>query len=281
MDQSPVMHHPDPARSGVAHEANASGVSWAAVVAGAVATAALSLILLSLGAGLGLSAVSPWTGVGASSAAIGSAVIVWLILMQVMSGSMGGYLAGRLRTRWASVHTDEVYFRDTAHGFLSWALAVVVTAASLATAATAMVGSATAAPHGGSAMAEAGGALDANAYYVDLLFRSSPPAPDSVGAVTRGEARRILVAALAEGNATPSDRAYIAKLIATRTGLSGADADKRFSDVLAGAQAAADAVRKATAHSLLWIFAALLIGAFCSSVSATIGGRQRDHVIIL
>ncbi len=124
-----------------ANEVTASGVSWAAVIAGAIVTAALSLILLALGAGLGLSAVSPWSGFGVSSTTIGTGVVIWLLLMQIMSGSLGGYLAGRLRTTWPTIHTDEVYFRDTAHGFLSWGVAVVLTAAFLASAATAMVGS--------------------------------------------------------------------------------------------------------------------------------------------
>jgi hypothetical protein len=70
------------------------------------------------------------------------ATVLWLIVMQIISSSMGGYLAGRLRTKWANIHTDEVYFRDTAHGFLAWAVALVITAAFLASAATSMVGSA-------------------------------------------------------------------------------------------------------------------------------------------
>ena len=52
---------------------------------------------------------------------------------------MGGYLAGRLRTKWASVHNDELYFRHTAHGFLAWAVASLVTAAMLASATGAVV----------------------------------------------------------------------------------------------------------------------------------------------
>ena len=120
----------------VRNEAHSSGVSWAAVIGGAFVAAALSLILLALGAGLGLSSVSPWSNVGASASTISTAAIMWLILMQVISSSMGGYLAGRLRTKWASIHTDEVYFRDTAHGFLAWSVALVVTAAFLTSAAT-------------------------------------------------------------------------------------------------------------------------------------------------
>src|SRR6202049_237472 len=107
-----------PYRSGVAetsvnNEANSSGVSWAAVIGGGFVTAALSLILLALGTGLGLSSVSPWSNVGVSTSAIGTAAIVWLIFMQIVSSSMGGYLAGRLRTKWANIHTDARYFRHS------------------------------------------------------------------------------------------------------------------------------------------------------------------------
>jgi hypothetical protein len=100
------------------NEAYASGVSWAAVIAGAFVAAALSLILLALGTGLGLSSVSPWSNLGASASTIGRVAIIWLIIIQIVGSAMGGYLAGRLRTKWATIHTDEVYFRDTAHGFL-------------------------------------------------------------------------------------------------------------------------------------------------------------------
>src|SRR5664279_88712 len=126
--------------AGVTDDSNSSGVSWGAVVAGAFVAAALSLALLALGTGIGLSAVSPWTNAGASAARIGRTAIVWLVLMQLIASSVGGYLAGRLRTKWVNIHTHEVYFRDTAHGFLAWAVALVMTAAFLTSAAAAMVG---------------------------------------------------------------------------------------------------------------------------------------------
>ena len=113
----------DPAGTiALATEARSSGVSWAAVIGGAFVTAAFSLILLSLGTGLGLASVSPWANTGVSASAIGASAIVWLIMMQLIASAMGGYLAGRLRTKWTSIHTDEVFFRDTAHGFLAWAV---------------------------------------------------------------------------------------------------------------------------------------------------------------
>src|SRR5450759_3363936 len=182
LSPSAVQHQSVFAESSVKNEAYASGVSWAAVIGGAFVAAALSLILLALGTGLGLSSVSPWSNVGASASAVGSAAIFWLIVTQIIASAMGGYLAGRLRTKWANVHTDEVYFRDTAHGFLVWAVGLVITASFLASAATSMVGGA--AQLRATSLSTAGGDemgtgvladgrdLDPNEYFVDTLFRS-------------------------------------------------------------------------------------------------------------
>ena len=278
-----------PYRAGVAetsvnNEANSSGVSWAAVIGGGFVTAALSLILLALGTGLGLSSVSPWSNVGVSASTIGTAAILWLIFMQIISSSMGGYLAGRLRTKWANIHTDEVYFRDTAHGFLAWAVALVITAAFLAAAAASMVGATASSAAGGTGRATGvqaeGREFDPNEYFIDTLFRSESAKPDSNSTSVRGEAGRIFANALRQGDIS-ADKSYLAQLVAARTGLSQADAERRVSDVFARAQQTADTARKTVAHSLLWAFLALLIGAFCASFAATIGGRQRDHVVIV
>jgi hypothetical protein len=110
-------------------EANAAGVSWAAIFSGAFITASLWLVLTILGVGLGLFAFSPWTGQGASAKAIGVGAVIWLFVSQIIACGLGGYLAGRLRTKWVSLHTNEVYFRDTAHGFMVWAVAVVFSGA--------------------------------------------------------------------------------------------------------------------------------------------------------
>ena len=109
-------------------ERTSSGVSWGAILAGAAAIAALSLILLVLGVGLGFSTISPWPNSGIGAATLGASAIAWLVLTQIVAAGLGGYLAGRLRIKWATVHTDEVYFRDTAHGFLAWAIAALVVA---------------------------------------------------------------------------------------------------------------------------------------------------------
>ena len=176
-------------------ESRFSGVSWGAIVAGGVASAAMAIILMTLGAGLGLISVSPWPNEGASAETVGIGVIVWSIVIEIAAFGLGGYLAGRLRTKWASLHGDEVYFRDTAHGFVTWALGTLVSIAIVTTAAghvvrgSAEVGAA-AVGGAGAAVAAAGPAMMDGAgpmagprrgnpmdYYVDLLFRPAGPTP--------------------------------------------------------------------------------------------------------
>src|ERR1700748_2341930 len=103
-----------------------SAVSWAAIIGGALAAVAITLLLVALGSGIGLSSVSPWSSSNPSATTLTLLAAVWLIIVQWLSSGLGGYLAGRLRTKWAGINRDEVFFRDTAHGFLAWALASVL-----------------------------------------------------------------------------------------------------------------------------------------------------------
>jgi hypothetical protein len=269
-----------------------SALSWAAIVGGAFVIASMSTLLLSLGAGLGVSALSPWPGAGASATTVGAVAILWLVLTQVLSGALGGYLAGRMRSRWIGTHDDEVYFRDTAHGFLAWAVAAVATAAFLAATVTAMTGNEVQAPRGAGATASA--SSNPNGYYVDMLFRSAWASGMSVdssaglGAMAgvaaptaRDEAQRIFARGLVDRGLTPADSSYLSREVVAVTGLGQADAATRVSTTFATDQRAADAARKATAYALLWGFVALLAGAFFASLAATIGGRQRDNVVLI
>ena len=266
------------------NEAHSSGVSWGAVIAGAFVAAALSLALLALGTGIGLSAVSPWANAGASASRIGRTAIIWLVLMQLIASSVGGYLAGRLRTRWVNIHTHEVYFRDTAHGFLVWAVGLVITAAFLTSAATSVIGGA---PRASGTATDAPGptqsrdSLGSNGYLVDTLLRPSTSSPDQGNASARGEIGLIFANALREGSMPPADKSYLVQIVAAKTGVSEPNAEKRVDDAYAQAQQAADSARKAIAHSMYWTFLALLIGAFCASFAATIGGAQRDRVVVI
>jgi hypothetical protein len=257
-------------------EAQASGVSWGAIAAGGIATSALSLLLLALGAGLGFSSVSPWSNSGVSAHTFNIGAGLYLIVMAMVASTIGGYLAGRLRTKWAGVHTHEVFFRDTAHGFLAWAFAAVLSAAFLASAAS----------HLATGLGQAAGTAAANQSlvdgvpvnnFVDTLLRADPAANrPPVDPAARGEILRIFTLGLQDGELAASDRAYMAQVVAARTGLSQADAEKRVTDVIIQAKTALDNARSAAAHLSLWLTASLLIGAFCASLAATEGGQLRD-----
>lgn len=114
--------------AGTQIDAGASAVAWPAIWAGSAIAIGVTLILLTVGSGFGLSAVSAWPGVGPSPKTFTIEAGIWLIVMQWLSSAFGGYVAGRLRTRWNGLHTDEVFFRDTAHGLLTWAVATIVVA---------------------------------------------------------------------------------------------------------------------------------------------------------
>jgi hypothetical protein len=216
-----------------------------------------------------------------SASAVGWGAIIWLALMELVSASMGGYVAGRMRTKWVRVHAHEVYFRDTAHGFLVWAVSLVIAAAFLTSAASSVVGGAA---RSGAAEASAAGQRGSetspNGYFVDSMLRSTSFNSTQDNSAARNEVSLILANSLRQGNMSPADKAYLAQLIAAKTGISEPEAEKRVDDVSVQAREAADAARKAVAHSMYWTFLALLIGAFCASMAATIGGKQRDSAPI-
>ncbi|AWY39800.1 hypothetical protein DKY63_07745 [Pseudomonas putida] len=277
-----------------------SGVSWGAIFAGAAAAAALSLILVLLGFGLGFSAVSPWANEGVSAKGLGITTIVWLAFTQIVASGLGGYIAGRLRVKWTYMHGDEVYFRDTAHGFLAWCVATLVTATLVAGSVSSLVSGgvqagAQVAGGAASAMTQVAGTAAANTdsdqygYYIDSLFRDDRPGAASDDAA-RGTVTRIFVRSIADGQLAAVDRTYLAQLVAQRTNLTQADAERRVDEVYArtqkavadakqAAKEAADAAAKVAAWTTLWMFVALLAGAFFASLAATFGGRRRDAVV--
>ena len=247
--------------AGVA-ESPRSAVSWAAILAGAFVAAATSLILLSLGSGLGLAVASP--SAGPSAATFTVMVGVWLIVSQWAASGVGGYITGRLRTRWTNLHTHEVFFRDTAHGFLTWSVATVMVAFVVAAAAAVGTGAAGRAVAGGSGP---------YASAVDVLFRSTRPDDSPSAAAARAEAGRILAAPAANGLARPADRDYLAHVVALRTGVSEADAEARVDE----AMTSADNMRKAASATSIFNALAMLVGAFIACVAAALGGQLRDE----
>jgi hypothetical protein len=281
----------------VATDENRSGVSWAAIIAGAFVASAFSLALVALGAGIGLISVSPWSANNPSVTTFGALAAAWFIATQLFSSGVGGYVAGRLRGGWPQAHTDEVYFRDTAHGLLVWAVGAVMTAGLLALAASSVVNGAgrlagaaaqvAGAAATGSSTPTSSPLADPTAYYADMVLRTDhPPPADQTGAEL--EVRRIFATALTAGDLPAADKTYLAQLVASRTGISQADAEKRVTDVFAQAKSAkenaankakeaADAARKTGVYVSLWAFISLLVGAVSASYMATVGGRTRDE----
>ena len=281
----------------VPEESSATAVSWGPIIAGAVAAAAATLLLMLLGSGLGLTMVSPWSSESASLTTIAVSTAVWLVVVQWVSSGIAGYMAGRLRTKWVGVHTDEVFFRDTAHGFLAWALATLLLVGVLGSALSSAVGAgasavttvATGAATGAAANASAPGITDTTSYFVDALFRpATAAAPDGTNvpeaaATVDAQASRILLASAASGEMSAEDRTYLEQLVAARTGLPAAEAKARVDQVMqrvdaakAQAKEAADAARKASATLALAGALSLVIGAFIAAASAALGGRLRD-----
>ena len=275
---------------GVNTESSVSAVAWGPVLGGAFAALAMTLLLLTLGSGVGLSSTSAWSNSGVAATTFTTGAAIWLIIVQWLSSAFGGYLTGRLRTKWANMHTDEVFFRDTAHGFLAWAVATVVSVALVASAATSVVGGAArTAGNAATAAASAAGqgaaqsAADPSGYYVDALFRADKPGANDPDA--KAEAGRILLMGARNGTIPDDDKAYLGQLVAARTGLPQDAAVKRVNDVLGQVQTAeiklrevADQTRKATAQGSFFLFFSMLIGAFIASVAGALGGRQRDEL---
>jgi hypothetical protein len=268
--------------------AGKSATSWPAIAAGAFVAIGASLILLALGAGLGFASTSPRPDQGVSAATLVISAAIWLIVTQWLSAALGGYIAGRLRSRWQGTHTHEVFFRDTAHGLITWAVATVIVAGFVGGTAHVLVNGVTRAASEvatNGAQAVTTGTL--GAYGTDKLLRPSSIPAGSVGASgefdARGEVQHILANTLTDGHISDADRAYLVRLVAARAGISQADAQQRVDEwVSAGLEAeaqieaAADATRKAASETAIYTALSLLIGAFIASVAAALGGRLRD-----
>lgn len=273
-----------------------SAISWGAIAGGAVAAVALSLALIAFGAGLGLSSISPWSNSGVAAGTFKIGAGIYLVLIAVMSSAVGGYLAARLRKKWHGVSTHEAFFRDTAHGFLAWAFATLLSATVLVSA-TSYLAAGAAAGLGGAA-SQSAQASNPSEIYVDKLFRTDAAAPSTPAVAPasnanaanpassasspnpnqiHGEVLRLWAASFRNDNdISVADKSYIARLVAARTGLSQADAEKRVNDVILEAKTAADNARKGAVKLSFWLTAAMLFGAFAASLAAVEGGSLRD-----
>jgi hypothetical protein len=255
----------------------ASYVEWSAVLAGGAMAAALSFVLLTFGAAIGLSAVSPWSSTTASLAVVGSLAIFWTMAHQIGSAMAGGYVAGRMRQRWADATADEVEFRDGLHGGLVWAVSVIIGFALLLSA-TGAIGSAGASA--ARALADNGGPV---AYQIDQMLRPATKDTPPASADLRTEVTRVITTSLAGGKLADSDRDYLSTIVAQRTGLTPADASKRVSDLYVQTatvvKEAADKARKAGILAGFVTAASLLIALAASWWAGVRGGHHRDNAV--
>ncbi|HEX4411240.1 MAG TPA: hypothetical protein VH206_20910 [Xanthobacteraceae bacterium] len=290
-----------------------SGISWSAVIAGAVTAVAVSIIVISLGTGIGMVLVSPYSYSSPSAGTMTVIGALWLVFAQACGFATGGYVAGRLRRPPAAAHDNEVKFRDGANGLVVWAIGVIVASFVVAGAVEkigSVAGTAGSVVAGAAVGGAAAGQPQAMAYYTDILLR---PNAQSGGAANTGGAGnagagssenasaqnnngnannntmmsqraqvgRILVMSLGPNGIGNDDRAYLAQIVSAQSGISQDDAQKRVDDVIARVKRdttqAADAARKAAAYVSFWTFMSLLFGAVCATLGGVLGGDLRDE----
>ncbi len=282
-----------------------SAISWKAIFAGTTASLAVTMILVAFGMGVGFSIISPWSDQGVSATTFTVSAAIYLFCVSMLSSTVGGYLAGRLRSRWATVNEHERYFRDSAHGFVVWALAAVVGATVMSGAVTHIIAGASS---GLAATAVQGSPSEV---YVDQLLRTTPAqgnanaapataqqttsptagnqtaAPLQGGQISmaprqnvgdRGEITRIIAPSMVKGGAvSDADKKYLASIVAARSGVSQGDAEARVDYVINQAKQAADKARKSAALFGLWLAAAMLAGALSAALAAIEGGNLRNR----
>jgi hypothetical protein len=264
----------------------ASFVEWGAVLAGAVLAAALSFVLLTFGTAIGLSATSPWPNSGLSVKVIATLAVFWVLAQQIGSSMAGGYVAGRMRSRWHEPG-DETEFRDGLHGGLVWAVAVLVSA--FLVFATASFGVRTGAEVASTAAGAASRTTNPMDNVLDAMLRpgggmsatNRQPSSTQAGAPQeiRGELSRILASAVASGSLTAENRTYLANLVAERSGVSQQEAEKRVDDAITAARTAADKARRAAILTGFVTAAGLVLSLGAAWWAAIKGGEHRDNSV--
>ena len=257
-----------------------AAVSWSGAIAGALGAAAINFILIALGSGIGLAITSPYSGPSAGTMTIAGAV--WLVFSQTLAFAAGGYYAARVRVGAPGAVAGASRFRDGANGFLVWAIGVAATALIVA---LVTVASLYGVGRAASGALEAGAAVtqtDLMSYYVDEFTRSTQPA--AAGGNPQADSTqvtRILATSVRNGKLADDDRAYLASLVAARTGVSQDEAQRRVDDMFnrarEGLKQAADNARKAAAFVSFWTFMALLFGAVAATLGGILGGELRDE----
>ena len=248
-----------------------SYIHWGPVFAGAVIAAAVWSVMMAFASAVGLMIVSPSPTWRDGSAWLAVLSGFWIIVVTVGSYALGGYLAGRVRSTWKAA-SDEIDFRDGAHGLLVWAVGVVLSVALLwATAATF-----TAANNATSTPRESAGAPGFLAYELDRLFRSERRL-EPVAADVRAEASRILMKGLGRQELPSDDRVHLQRLVAGATGLGVPETERRVITVLTEARNSAAQARRTAVILGFASAAALAAAAAAAWFAAGIGGKHRDE----
>jgi len=249
-------------------------VDWPAVFAGVALAAGISIVLFAFGTAIGFTMVSPYEGEGVSKAVYFTVLGLWTLWVVVSSFMAGGYIAGRLRRRVGDATEHESDVRDGAHGLVVWGVGVVLASLLLVLGVSGVAGTTVRAA---STMARGEDARsEAMAYTVDSLFRTTDRTTLASDAERR-EVTRILTLGTLHGEVTLDNKAYLAKLVSARTGVSQAEAERRVNDVLADAKRKADVARKTGIVVAFLSAAALFVAGAAAAWAAALGGRHRDR----
>lgn len=264
-----------------------SYVEWGPVFGGAVLAAALSFVLLTFGAAIGLSATSPWSGSGASAKVIASLAVFWTLVQQIGAFMAGGYIAGRMRNRWQDGAQHEVEFRDGLHGGLVWAVGIVIGAGLIL--ATAGAIARTGAEVAGKTAVSLAASNPMDNVLDTLLRPAAPPPPTSQASAAarvqqppeapRAIIARILASSVAEGSLTNENKTYLAQLVSQQTGLSQQEAETRVNNAVTSAREAADKARRAAVLTGLVTAIGLIVSFGAAWWAALKGGQHRDQSV--
>jgi hypothetical protein len=269
--------------------ARAGYLEWGPIVAGALLAAAISFVLLTFGAAIGLSATSPWPNSGMSAKVIAGVAVFWTLAQQIGAFMAGGYIAGRMRTRWNDAPQDEVDFRDGLHGALVWAVGIVIGAALIMSTASAVARTG-AQVAGQAAVTVAGSNVNPMDTALDTLLRpAAPPAPPAGQAARPGQQvateapratiGRILAASVAEGNLSTENRTYLVQLVSQQTGLPQQEVETRVNNAVTATREAADKARRAAVATGLVTAVSLIISFAAAWWAALKGGQHRDNQV--
>jgi hypothetical protein len=242
-------------------------LQWTPIAAGALTACAVSLIMITFGAtvGLGVSSAAPtWRD---ASVALWVLSGFYLILQALLSFGCGGYLAGRCRLPYGA--SEEVEQRDGLHGIASWALAVVLGAALAALVAGTSRPTSLTQP---SVAAEP----SVLSYEIDHLFRSARRQSNLDLTPLRAEAGRVLMTSSSHSGVSPDDRGYLVQLVTATTGLTGPDAERRVDTVISDSRTAISRTRASAIILAFSLATALLLGAAAAWAGAEAGGQHRD-----